>query len=457
MPDQYADILRSVAETNEKIGNFIEKMGAGTPDQPVFDTAAATQKSTQTVGDTVDQAPSRMVRRGLLSPEERQFLHSELATKSDATINAMFSAQMRKRDAGVPLDHWLASGGYTLQNALGMMQSDHLDLDIAKAIDTGGVSVLIRQDLEPLLYQVFIRQFPFYDKVGKEPANGLIHAFNRITAYGSASFMPELGTVTDDKSTYERASTNVAILATRRGVTLKSQFAVAAGGMAWSPEAIEMQGGLRAISKKMQDTIFGGQAADSGGLLTNELGLYDVDGFTGLRSILNSARAQNVDPATNPTTTGNIRRAVDAGILEMIQQGGTGPWEIWSHPQEKVTFDEQQDANVRIMEASQRGANIGVLAQAVNTVGGQIPWNIVPGDSIHSYTATTYSSNSVRDIYTIQPDGMSLPFLGTPGPTVLEIPVGISGQLTRLFIIFMMNGFAVKVPQFQNKIRTKVA
>jgi len=448
MSGEYADILRSVAETNEKIGGYLERLNAAP-----LETSIQTNVPTQTVGDTQSQMP---VRRGLLSNEERAFLHAELSKKSDAEISAMFSAQMRKRDAGVGLDNWLGAGGYTLQNALGMMQSDHLDLDVAKAIDTSGVSVLIRQDLEPLLYQVFVRQFPFYDRMGKEPANGLIHAFNRVTAYGSASFMPELGTVTDDKSTYERASTNVAIIATRRGVTLKSQFAVAAGGMAWSPEAIEMQGGLRAIAHKMQQTIFSGQAADSGGLTSNELGLYDADGFTGLRSILNSGRVKNVDPATSPTTTGNVRRAVDAAILEAIQTGATGPWEIWSHPSEKITFDEQQDANIRILEASQRGASVGVVTQAVNTLAGQIGWNIVPGDSIGSYTATTYSSNSVRDVYLVQPDGMSLPFLGTPGPTVLEIPVGISGQLTRLFIIFMMNGLAVKVPQFSNKIRVKV-
>ena len=96
------------------------------------------------------------------------------------------------------------------------------------------------------------------------------------------------------------------------------------------------------------------------------------------------------------------------------------------------------------------------MTQAVNTLAGQIGWNIVPGDSISSYTATTYSSNVVRDVYMVDPNGMSLPFLGTPGPTVLEIPVGISGQLTRLFIIFMMNGLACKVPQFSNKIRIKV-
>lgn len=450
MTDQYGEILRSVAETNEKIGTFLEKMNTAP-----LETSIATQ-SAQAAGEAA--TPSH--RRGVLSVEERSFLHEELSRKSSSELTALFSAQLRKRDAGVPLDSWLGAGGYTLQNALGQLQSSGVSLDVAKAIDTAGVSVLIRQDLEPLLYQVFVRQFPFYDRIAKEPANGLVHAFNRITAYGDAQFMPELGTVTDDVSTYERATTNVAILATRRGVTLKSQFAVAAGGMAWSPEAIEMQGGLRSIAHKMQQTIFGGQAEDSDGTSSNELGAYDVNGFTGLRHILNSARAKEVDPSTNPTTSGNIRRAVDAAILEMIQQGAVGPWDIWSNPGEKVTFDEQQDANVRIMEASQRGATVGVVAQAVNTVGGQIGWNIVPGDSIGAYEREDWegsgSPQDVRDVYITDMSGISLPYLGTPGPTVLEIPVGISGQLTRLFIIFMMNGMAVKVPQFSNKVRIAI-
>lgn len=450
MSDQYSEILRSVAETNEKIGTFLEKMNTAP-----LETSIAT--GTQTVG--APTAPT--TRRGVLNGEERMFLHEELSRKSNAELSAMFSAQMRKRDAGVPLESWLGAGGYTLQNALGQLQSSHVDMDIAKAIDTNDAGVLIRQDLEPLLYQVFVRQFPFYDRVPKEPANGLVHAFNRITEYGSASFMPELGTVTDDKSVYERATTNVAILATRRGVTLKSQFAVAAGGMAWSPEAIEMQGGLRAISHKMQQTIFGGNnnATYNTATANDEEGAYDADAFTGLRQILKlGSDPGTVDPSTNPTTTGNIRRAIDAAILEPIQTGATGPWDIWSHPGEKITFDEQQDANVRIMEASQRGASIGVVTQAVNTIGGQIGWNIVPGDSIGSYISSDYgvTGGIYRDVYITDLSGISLPYLGTPGPTVLEIPVGISGQLTRLFIIFLMNGMAVKVPQFSNKVRVQI-
>ena len=63
----------------------------------------------------------------------------------------------------------------------------------------------------------------------------------------------------------------------------------------------------------------------------------------------------------------------------------------------------------------------------------------------------------MRDVYVLDEDSLSLPFLGTPGPTVLEIPIGISGQLTHLYIVFLMNGLALKVLPWHNKLRVKVA
>ena len=176
---------------------------------------------------------------------------------SDNEIANMTSSQVRKQGNGIPLETWLNTAGFSAQVAFdGITQQ--LDPEIQKAIDTSSASALIRQDLEPLLYEVFVRIFPAYDRFGKEPANGLTHAWNQITDYGDAVFMSELGTVTDDKSTYVRKTTNVAILATRRGLSLKSKFAVIAGGMQYNPEQIELQGGLRSIAYRMQKTIFEG-------------------------------------------------------------------------------------------------------------------------------------------------------------------------------------------------------
>jgi hypothetical protein len=97
----------------------------------------------------------------------------------------------------------------------------------------------------------------------------------------------------------------------------------------------------------------------------------------------------------------------------------------------------------------------GVVTNAVNTVFGPLPLAIVPGDSIGTYNAANYSSNLVRDMYVLDESAISLPYLGSEGPTVLEIPVGISGQLTRLYIVFGMWGLAVKAIPFSNKVRIK--
>jgi hypothetical protein len=440
-PEQEA-FARSVFEHQESMAAAIGRLTSETPDYSPVQRGVEDQ-GTQIGSDAQTAAIARME------------LARHLKKLETSEILQLFSMQARKRDAGVPLDAWLG-GSAPAQYGFEAMRSQ-LVPDTRKALDTSAVSALIRQDLEPFLYEVFVRLTPAYDRIGKEPANGLVHAWNKTTDFGDAQFMAELGTVTDDSSVFERATTNVAILATRRGISLKAAFAVPAGGMGYNPEQVELTGAMRALSFKMQRTIFGGNATDTGGTASNEFGLYDANGFTGARSVLNTARAENVDPATAPLTTGNIQRAIDAAIEEIVQTGGGMPTILWSHPTEKRTFNYQQDEKTRIIVPNQVNIGVGVQASEVNTIAGALPWAIVPGDSISNYTATsTYSGNNVRDLYIFDEGGITLPYLGSPGPTVLDIPIGISGQLTRLFIVFMMNGLAFKVPQFSNKVRVKV-
>ncbi|HEY5995983.1 MAG TPA: hypothetical protein VIU29_03140 [Candidatus Deferrimicrobiaceae bacterium] len=443
-PEEMEALLRSIAETQEQIGATLLKMNS------------APNVATEPLKGIEDQATPPPVQRRWITPEEREQMYGLLRQKSNTELYMLFSRQARQRNTGIPLDAWLNTAGYAAQMTFEGIRSQ-VDVEVQKALDVTGATPLIRQDLEPILYEVFVRLFPAYERFGKEPANGLTHAWNQITAYGDAKFMAELGTVTDDTSTYERKTTNVAILATRRGISLKSQFAVMAGGMNYNPEQIELQGGLRAIAHKMQKTIFEGQLTVTSGTSDNEFGPYDADGFTGLRHILNTANAINLDPATDPTTTGSFRRALDAGVLPITQVGGAVPTIFWGHPQEKITFDEQQDVNVRLVGPNYVDIGVGATAQRVNTYAGQIPFGVVPGDSIASYHSAAYGGNLVRDLYLLEESGITLPYLGTPGPTVLEIPIGISGQLTHLYIVFLMNGLAVKVMPWHNKIRVKVA
>jgi hypothetical protein len=446
--------LKALAESNEKIGHLLAKMNS----EPLVDNPLAA--NVQTIEDQATPAPPQA--RKYITPEERLLMGQTVKAMDDNEIANAVSAQVRKAGNGIPLETWLNTAGFSAQIAFDGITSQ-LDPEIQKAIDTTAATALIRQDLEPFLYEVFVRLFPAYDRMGKEPANGLTHAWNQITDYGDAVFMSELGTVTDDKSTYVRQTTNVAILATRRGLSLKSKFAVIAGGMNYNPEQLELQGGLRSIAHRMQTQIFEGNAADSGGTASNELGLYDENAFTGLRQLLDTSDAKFVDPATAPTVAGNFRRVMDQCVLPIIQSGGR-PSISWSHPSEKITFDEQQDANFRVLAGqNQTTLGVGVVADRINTVAGPVPWAVVPGDSISSYTYAGAGGNgvsngdTVRDIYVLDEPAISLPFLGTPGPTVLEIPIGISGQLTHLYIVFLMNGLAIKVSPWHNKIRVKVA
>ena len=453
MSPELEALLKGVLETQEQIGQTLLKMNE------------APNVATPTKGIEDQGTPAPHSRR-YITPEERMDLSETLRTKSDGHLAQLFTRQAREKDTGIPLDLWLNTAGFAAQNAFNGL-SRELQPDVMKALDVSGATALIRQDLEPVLYEVFIRQFPAYDRMSKEPANGLLHAWNQVTAYGDAKFMAELGTVTDDTSTYVRKSTNVAILATRRGISLKSQFAVMAGGMNYNPEALELQGGLRSMAFRMQKTIFEGQAADSGGTADNELGLYDENAFTGLRSILNTANAYAFEPAQNDGTAakailGNFRNAIDAALLPVVQAGGSKPSILWGHPADKITFDEQQDLNVRLVGPQYVNIGVGATAQSINTIAGPIPFAVVPGTAINPYQFTGTTTNGVasgakvRDLYMLDESTITLPYLGSPGPTVLEIPVGISGQLTHLYIVFLMNGLAVKVLPWNNKVRVKI-
>ena len=377
--------------------------------------------------------------------------------RSVEELHHAFAVQMRRGlGTGIPFETWAAQGG----NRVGMedaFRSAGIDPDIKNAIDTGAASALIRQDLEPFLYELYVRTFPAFDRFVKEPANGLTHTYNQITSFGAAQFMSELGTVTDDSSVYDRKTTNIAIVATRRGLSLKSQYAVAAGGMGYNPVDLELQGGLRAISAKMQRQIFSGQSSNSGGSASTEDGEYDANGFDGLRKILNTARAKNVNPLTGSPE--DMREWIDRAVEEIVQAGGGVPSILWSNPGDKITFDLQQDKNVRYMNSFVDVA-VGVQTNAVNTVAGPLPLAIVPGNSITNYTTQNADGSfnggeNVRDLYVLDESTISLPFLGSEGPTVLDIPIGISGQLTHLFILFGMWGLAVKAIPFSNKLRIK--
>jgi hypothetical protein len=398
-------------------------------DVPVTAKLAPTDAAeAQTGRQILTQADTMAMRRGL-----KKFQDHELM--------AMFREQASKRDTGIPLDAWVSAGGRAVSDTM------NADPTFRRLLDTTGATPLIRQDLEPILYELYIREFPAWERFAKEPSNGLVHAYNRQTGFGDAVFMTELGTVTDDVAAYERATTPVSIIATRRGVSIKSQWGTLAGGAGFNPEELELRSGLRAIAHRMQKTIFEGNASVSGGTSSTEDGAYDANAFDGLRKTLNTSRATQVDPFA--ATPEDIRSAINEAAVAVSQNAGRTNI-LYMNPETKRLFDEQQDANVQIVDRLVN-RDVGVTVSTVNTsVFGALPIMVVPGDSISTYVR---SAQNVADIYMIDESAISLPFLGSDSITTLEIPVGVSGQLTRLFIMFGMWGLAVKAVQFHNKVR----
>lgn len=422
--------LKGVLATLDEFGSTLAKAN---------DVSNADVVVSKTVGDGVTTQPSMSK---VLNGEDREYLQRSLAKLSKPELDFVFRKQLEAGvGTGIPLASWQAS--MYGQNPV-----------IAKALDTTGGAALIRQDLEPLLYTTFVKVFPAWDRFTKEPANGVVHTWNQITDYGDAAWMAELGTVTDDTSTYVRQTTNIAILNTRRGVTFKEQLAVPAGGMSWDAQRLEIQNGLTAMAHQMQKTIFQGQASNSGGTASNELGLYDANAFTGLRATLNTSDAVNFSPylTSNPDS---FVGAMNDAVTAIINNVGVPPSALYMRANESAALSKEQLSIQRTVDRVE--FTPGVMVPAIATQAGILPVYSVPGDSIGTYTATTYSGNTVADIYVLDENQISIPYLGSPGPTVLEIPPGVSGQLTRLFIVWGMFGLAVKVIPASNKARANIA
>jgi len=325
--------------------------------------------------------------------------------------------------------------------------------NITKLLDSSGGTALIRQDLEPILYSLFVKRFPMFERIRKEPANGLVHAFNQQTAYGDAVFQTETGTVTDDANTYARQTTNVSVLASRRGITLKSQFALTQGGSPFNGISSELAGGVTAIANKLQKTLFQGNATvTSGAGATTELGAYDANAFDGLRKLLGTAAGQG-EIVTKGTAA--YLATINSAVAAVLDNGGN-PSAIVCTPTDYAGLVNELTNLVRYNAPAQADQAAGATFGQVVTAAGALPILAVAGDSIGSYTVTSPTTANYRDMYVIDEDSWSLPYLGADSITTLEIPVGVNGSLSRLYIMYVMFGLANKAPQFNAKVRVTV-
>lgn len=394
--------------------------------------------TTKTVGDGLANPYGEQF--GFLSPEDNFTLQRRMNGLTWDEKGYLLGKQLKSGEgSGVPLQAWQA-------NNLAQMAGMTGNTFVQKALDTGAGGALIRQDLSPMLVSLFVSRFPAWQRITKVPSNGLLHAWDQLSAYGSAgsAFISELGTAVDKTGTYVRQNTNIAVYAQRRGVSFKQQLAVQAGGMSWDSARLEIQNGITQMAHDLQYTIFQGQSANSGGTASNELGLYDANAFTGLRSWLDSdvnggAAAVNFSPylTSNPSS---FVSAFNSGITNVADAVGVVPTVAYSRYAELAQLSDQQLSIQRTVDKTTFIP--GVEVPAIMTSAGLMPIVPIPGDAIGTYVASTFSGKTVADMYMINEEQLHIPYLGEAGPSVIEIPPGVSGQLSRLYIVWGMFGLA---------------
>lgn len=317
-------------------------------------------------------------------------------------------------------------------------------------------NVLIRQDLEPTLYALFVKVFPAFERLSKGPANGLVHAFNQITTPDSSALgstiITELGTVSYVSSTYVRQTAPIAVFATGRGLSIKELAAVQQGGAPYDPQKTELTNGMIKLATDVQYTIMQGNASTSGGAgSTTELGAYNANAFDGLRSVLGSVGSY----------TSNSANQLDIGSLNMLEtlqslatkgaNNGGNPDLVFMSMNSKQALDSEQQNNQRYND-DKNEITPGVRVNKVAWVNGDLEIIPVPGTSIGTYTRTSDSA-TVEDIYVVDSSTVTVRWLYSESFTVLQIPSGVDGALSNRFIVFGMFGLEVAAPLFGGKAR----
>ena len=330
---------------------------------------------------------------------------------------------------------------------------------VQRALDSTSGAVLVRTDIEPMLYEAYLREFPASEMIGSVRANGLLHSYDVRTAIPTAQTLNDIGDFSGafSQSTFVRkANSNIAIIAAPVSIGLKLALAVQQSGMtSFNLEGsnnLEVVGAMFAIARKNQTLMLQGNYSTAAKTLNDEEGLTDDKGFDGLRTILKGA-STSITKATGETLRSLLRRAAsqirNAGgaarnIIAIVSEGAEIA--IDTELEEFYRIVNSRPAGGVDMNLSANGLRLGskYLSQIVS----------VPADAQSSGVGHyTYAANPTEDMYVLDTTGIQLAYLGSPSPTILELPMGYDNRLARCFVPFLMNGLVVHIADFQRKIR----
>ncbi|HEX8564130.1 MAG TPA: hypothetical protein VF648_00580 [Pyrinomonadaceae bacterium] len=386
---------------------------------------------------------------------------------TNSQLGGMIAALLQKgaRKEGVTLDDFLSHSGQkaametSLEGALSKGAFGEMGGMIEKALTSGGGSggPLVRTDLEALCREAYLRNFPALEAISNIPANGLTHSYNVKTATGAAVTVSELGDLAGadaDSGFVRRTNSNIATIASRRGISLKLQYASQQSGMNYGlsgPENTEVISAITAISNKNQSLMLQGNYSTAAKVLADEEGATDANGYDGLRTLLKAA-GTSITLGEGEKFYDLIDRAVgqimNAGgdvnsIMGLMSVGG------------KRLLNTELLQFMRRMNSDAGATDLNIGGSGLMTVAETVAKMLAIPASAQTQGVGHYVKDSVatEDAFIIDPNGAAMAYLGSANPVILELPVGFNNALSNVYIVFLMNGLVLYIDGFHRKIR----
>lgn len=322
---------------------------------------------------------------------------------------------------------------------------------------TGG-GVLIRTDLEPLVREAYLRSFPAAEAIGTVPANGLVHSYNTRTTPGTAGTVSEVADISSVSaavaaSTYQRnANSNIAIIAAQRGISLKAQYAIAQSGMGYDlsgQDGLEAVGAIYAIAQKNQSLMLQGNYSTGSKTKDDEEGATDTNGYDGYRTLLKSY-------GLTKGSTQSYRDAIDQAVGQIMNAGGNSEdLMLFASVGAKRAVNGELQQFLRRNDQNDGPFPLNMAANGFTTVSDWPAQFVTVPASAQTDAMGYYTISSVvyEDITVVDPNESAFAYLGSPSPVILELPLGYNNVLANVYIIFLMNGLVVYIPNFNRKVR----
>lgn len=388
-------------------------------------------------------------------PEAGEFLHGQYVVP-DAALETMIHTLLRQKvNPSMQKSVNDMQDGTKVADALYMSGNDV----IKRALDVTSGAALIREDLDQLIREAYLRDFPALEQFRTMPANGIVHTYNRRTAVGTAVTIDDLGDMSGSfsNSTYTKhAQAHIATIISPRAIGLKFQFAVQQSGMNFNVQGdnnLEIMGAMTAISKKVQAMLLQGNYTDAAKTLDDEEGLTDANGFDGVRALLKGG-ATSITKATSESYTDVINRAVG----QIINAGGSSRslmllMSLGARFQ--VNLELQGYLRVLKEEAGNGAFPTNLSANGLVTLNDWLTRMInVPADAQNNGVGHyTFGGNTVEDISVLDVSTWGLAYLGSATPSILELPIGFNNQLSQVYYPFYMVGLVGFIQAFNRKIR----